>query len=101
MTMKHVGENITNRAVRLDGDTFQTCSFRSCTLEIGGSADFVLDSCTFTDCQWVFVEAAATTLAIMARLYAGMIPNGDTLIEQVVVSIRQGAGFGTPYKPVL
>lgn len=98
--MKHVDENITNRAVRLDGDTFHGCSFRSCTLEIGGSADSVLDTCTFTVCQWVFVEEAATTLAIMARLYAGMIPDGDTLVEHVVASIRQGAGFGTPYRPV-
>lgn len=98
--MKHVSENITNRAVRLDGDTFHTCSFQGCTLEIGGAADFVLDTCTFTNCQWVFVEAAATTVAVMARLYAGMIPDGDTLVEQVFASIRQGTGYGTPYKPV-
>ena len=98
--MKHVGENITSRAVRLDGEEFRNCSFQACTLEIGGTADMVLENCTFTDCQWVFVEAAATTLAIMARLYAGAIPDGDTLIEQVFASIRQGAGFGTPYKPV-
>ena len=98
--MKHVGEHITNRALRLDGDAFHSCSFQRCTLEIGGAADFVLDQCTFTDCQWVFVEAAATTLAIMARLYAGLIPDGALLVEQVVVSIRHGVGFGTPYKPV-
>lgn len=97
--MKHVDENITNRAVRLDGDEFRHCGFHTCTLEIGGTADFVLEDCTFTDCQWGFVEAAATTLAIMARLYAGQIPDGDSLIEQVFASIRQGAGFGTPYKP--
>ena len=98
--MKHVGENITNRAVRLDGEEFRNCSFQGCTLEIGGMADLVLDNCTFTDCQWVFTEAAARTLAIMARLYAGTVPDGATLIEQVFASIRQGAGFGTPYKPV-
>ena len=98
--MKHVSEHITNRALRLDGEEFRSCSFQSCTLEIGGAADFVLDGCTFTDCQWVFVEAAATTVAIMARLHAGMIPSGDTLVEQVFASIRQGSGFGTPYKPV-
>ena len=100
VNMKHVDEHITNRAVRLDGEEFRNCSFQTCTLEIGGTTNLVLENCTFTDCQWVFVEAAATTLAIMARLYAGMIPDGDTLIEQVVTSIRQGAGFGTPYKPV-
>jgi hypothetical protein len=98
--MKHVDEHIAHRAVRLDGEEFRNCGFHTCTLEIGGAADFVLEACTFTDCQWVFVDAAATTLAIMARLYAGMIPNGDALIEQVCASIRQGSGFGTPYKPV-
>lgn len=98
--MKHVGENITNRVVRLDGDEFRNCSFQTCTLEIGGASDIVIDGCTFTDCQWVFTEAAATTLAIMARLYAGAVPDGNTLVEQVFASIRQGAGFGTPYKPV-
>ncbi len=97
--MKHVSEHLSNRTVRLDGDEFHTCVFQTCTLEIGGAADFVLDNCTFLDCQWVFVDAAATTLAIMARLYAGVIPGGDTLIEQVFASIRQGAGYGTPYTP--
>ena len=97
--MKHVNEHITNRAVRVDGEAFHNCVFQNCTLEIGGVADVTLDGCTFTDCQWVFVEAAATTLAIMARLYAGAIPNGAALIEHVFASIRQGAGFGTPYKP--
>ena len=98
--MQHVDENITNRAVRIDGEEFRHCSFQTCTLEIGGTADLVLDNCTFTDCQWVFTGAAATTLAILARLYAGAIPDGDALIEQVFASIRQGAGFGTPFKPV-
>lgn len=98
--MKHVDENITNRAMRLDGEQFQHCSFHTCTLEIAGTTELVLEDCSFTDCQWVFVEAAATTIAIMARLHAGMIPDGNTLIEQVFASIRQGSGFGTPYRPV-
>ena len=97
--MKHVDEHFANRAVRLDGEEFRRCSFQTCTLEIGGTSELVIESCTFTDCQWVFVEAAATTLAIMARLYAGAIPQGDTLIEQVIASIRHGAGFGTPFTP--
>lgn len=98
--MKHVGEHIANRVVRLDGEEFHGCSFQTCTLEIGGATDILLAGCTFTDCRWVFADAAATTIAIMARLYAGMIPDGDTLVEQVVAPIRQGSGFGTPYKPV-
>jgi hypothetical protein len=98
--MKHTDEHIANRAVRLDAEEFHTCSFQTCTLEIGGTTDLVLDRCTFNDCQWVFVDAAATTLAIMAKLYAGMIPDGTTLVEQVCTSIREGAGFGTPYRPV-
>ncbi len=101
VSMKHVDENITNRAVRLDGAEFHHCSFQICTLEIAGTAELVLEDCTFTDCQWVFVEAAATTVSIMAKLYTGKIPDGNTLIEQVFTSIRQGAGFGTPYRPVL
>jgi hypothetical protein len=100
LSMKHVDENISNRALRLDGEEFHHCSFQTCTLEIAGTADLVLEKCTFTDCQWVFVEAAATTLAIMAKLHAGMILDGDRLIEQVFDSIRQGSGFGTPYRPV-
>ena len=95
--MKHLGENITNRAVRLDGEEFRNCSVQACTLEIGGMADLVFDNCTFTDCQWVFTEAAATTLAIMARLYGGTIPHGDTLIEHVFASIRQGCPGYQPH----
>ena len=88
--MKHVGEHIINRAVRLDGEEFRNCSFQTCTLEIGGTTNLVLENCTFTDCQWVFVEAAATTLAAIARLYAGMIPDRAALIEHVFAPIHQG-----------
>ncbi len=35
VSMKHVDEHITNRAVRLDGEEFRNCSFQTCTLEIG------------------------------------------------------------------
>ncbi len=51
VNMKHVDEHITNRAVRLDGEEFRNCSFQTSTLEIGGTADLVLENCTFTDCQ--------------------------------------------------
>ena len=98
--MKHADEHIANRVVRLDGEELRSCSFQTCTLEIGGSAGIVLDGCTFTDCRWALAGAAATTIAIVARLYAGMIPDGDTLVGHSVASIRQGSGFGTPYKPV-
>jgi hypothetical protein len=96
--MKHIDEHITNRAFRLDGEEFHNCVFQACTLEIGGAADVVLDRCTFTDCRWVFVEAAATTLAIMARLYAGLAKDGDALIEQLFGYIRAGSGFGQPFE---
>ena len=98
--MQHAREHVADLLVRLDEEELRSCSFQTCTLEIGGSAGIVLDGCTFTDCRWVFAGAAATTIAIMARLYAGMSPDGDTLVEQVVASIRQGSGFGTPYKAV-
>ncbi len=65
-----------------------------------GVAPTLLENCAFTDCLWVLVEAAATTLAAIARLYGGMIPDGAALIEQVFASTRQGSGFGTPYRPV-
>ena len=97
--MKHMNEHLANRTVRLDGDEYHNCTFQTCTVEIGGMANLVLKDCTFTDCQWVFTEAAATTLAIMAQLYGGAIPDGDALIEQVFASIRQGSGYGTPYRP--
>ncbi len=64
-----------------------------------GIAPTLLENCAFTDCLWVLVEAA-TTLAAMARLYRGMIPDGAALIEQVLASIRQGSWYGTPYRPV-
>jgi hypothetical protein len=96
--MKHTNENFTNRALRLDGEEFHNCSFQNCTLEIGGAAEIVLDTCTFTTCRWVFVEAAATTLAIISRLYAGLAKDGDALIEQLFGYIRAGSGFGQPFE---
>ncbi|MBA3945942.1 MAG: hypothetical protein H0X37_15420 [Herpetosiphonaceae bacterium] len=96
--MKHTDEHISNRAVRLDGEDFHNCVFEECTLEIGGAADCVLDECSFIDCKWAFVGAAATTLALMARLSAGLVPDGKALMEQLFADIRRGAGFGQPFK---
>ena len=97
--MQHVDEHVSNRAVRLDGDVFHNCVFQNCTLEIGGAAEVVLDACTIIDCQWVFVDAAATTLGTMSKLYAGMVRGGDDLVEQVFEYIRRGSGFGRPFSP--
>ncbi len=97
--MKHVDEHISNRAVRIDGGEFDNCVFQNCTLEIGGAAEFMIKGCTFIDCQWVFVEAAAITLRGMARIYAGMVKDGEALIEQTFEYIRRGSGFGRPFKP--
>ena len=96
--MKHVDTKFSDRAIRLDGDEFHNCVFQTCTLEIGGAADVALRGCDFIDCQWVFVAAAATTVAIMAKLYAGMVTEGPALIEQTFDAIRQGSGYGQPFK---
>ncbi len=95
--MQHVNEHLSNRAIRLDGEQFQNCVFQHCTLEIGGTADVVMDGCTILDCQWVFVDAAATTLSVMAKLYAGMVQDGDALMEQTFGYMRRGSGFGRPF----
>jgi hypothetical protein len=96
--MKYVDVHISNRAVRLDGEEFDNCVFQNCTLEIGGAADFTLNDCTLLNCQWVFVDGAAVTLGAMARIYAGMVKDGEALVEQTFEYIRRGSGFGRPFK---
>jgi hypothetical protein len=97
--VKYVDVHISNRAVRLDGEEFDNCVFQNCTLEIGGAAEFTLDGCTLINCQWVFVDAAAVTLGAMARIYTGMVKDGEALVEQTFEYIRRGSGFGRPFRP--
>jgi hypothetical protein len=76
--------------VRLDGNRFRNCTFQDCSLEFGGSDVVGMVGCTFTNCVWSFVGAAANTLSFLGAMYRGLGPDGGKLVERTFENIRSG-----------
>ena len=98
--MRYFYKTFADTTVRLDGNQFQNCTFRNCTIEFGGiAAGTALENCSFVECQWSFVDAAADTIRFMEHIYANFGPEGKEMIERTFESIRRGAEHGAPPKP--
>jgi hypothetical protein len=81
--------------IHLDGGTFKRVTFNRCRLVFSGILPVVLDSCHFDNCAWSLEGPAATTLKLMAAIYA--VPGGAPLIEATFENIRgnkKPAGLG-------
>lgn len=87
---QHTGNLYESTTIRLDGNAFENCTFDNCTLEFGGTDKVGITGCKFNGCQWVFVEAAATTIRFMSGLYTGFGPDGQKLVEDTFNNIRAG-----------
>ncbi len=83
------GEGFDGQRVRLDGKRFERCTFTNCVLEIGGAASFELAGNSFDGrCRWIAVDAASTTLGMLAALYRD--PGVRPLIDVTLRSIQDG-----------
>jgi hypothetical protein len=89
-----MNKNIKNKyrktTVKLDNNEFVECSFEECTLQYAGKGPVAMIGCTFTNVQWVFVDAAQHTLQFLQELYHGMGEGGQRLVESTFDNIRKG-----------
>ena len=75
-----------NQDVVLDFHEFDHCKFTNCTMRIYGYGVFSLNACQFSDGKFLFSGAAATTLAILTKMYHGGFRE---LVENALKNIRE------------
>ena len=54
--------------ILLDGNGYQTCCFRNCTLRYAGGESPQFVNCTFSSCNWVLGQLEVNDLKLMAIL---------------------------------
>lgn len=84
------GKRFVDRAVVVDGNHYQDCTFLRCKIIYTAADAVTFDGCTFNSCDWVFDDAAERTLVYLAALYEGLGDGGKPLIELIFDSIRSG-----------
>ncbi|HEX8200267.1 MAG TPA: hypothetical protein VF590_07255 [Isosphaeraceae bacterium] len=84
----HKAEIFENRAVVLDGEEFEDCTFRNCTLIYKGGEAPKLVNNYLEGCAWQFQEAAERTVNFLKGLYHGLGQEGRVLIEATFQNIR-------------
>lgn len=73
------------KKIVIDGGSFYTCQFKSCTLIYNGMMPVTMDGCSFDDCNWEFGGSALNTLVFMKALYKS---GAKDMIENAFRNIR-------------
>ena len=89
--MRFQKEKFKNEPILLDGNEYFGCSFIRCELKFGASGDVTLGGCSFEQCKWSFVDAAARTIQFMMGLYHGTGEGGRKLIDETFKNIQHGS----------
>jgi hypothetical protein len=80
------GRTFTGTDIRLDGNSYENCSFSTCRFLFDGADGFNLNRNSIaTDCTFVFGGAAGTTLNALRAIYS-MGPLGRSA---VIAAFRQ------------
>jgi len=69
--MKHENDSFIGSQVNLDGNEYQGCVFRNCTLVYSGGKPPSFINCSFDGIRLNFVGSAGDTLGFLAALYKG------------------------------
>mgnify|MGYP006279649551 CR=1 FL=1 len=85
------GQSFSSERVVLDGKHFVDCTFESCTLVYKGGRPPNFVRCDFAAPQFVFEEAAKSTVQLMSAIYNGI---DERIIEKTFDEIRKGFGDG-------
>jgi hypothetical protein len=62
-------QKFSKQTIILDGNSFEACEFKGCTLVYNGISEVKLLGSQLEDCQWSFDGPAARTLQFMQALY--------------------------------
>lgn len=57
--------------VSVDGNEYDRCTFRRCTLVYAGLGPVSMTNSKFDSCQWRFDGAAGRTIGVLRNLHAG------------------------------
>jgi len=78
-----------NETLNVDGNNYENCKFKGCTMIYSGGSDTHVNGCSFDDCKWQFDGAAANTMGFLRAFYHGMGEGGKQMVEATFTSIRQ------------
>lgn len=84
----HKTETFENRSIVLDGNDYEDCTFRNCTLIYQGGASPKLLNNYLENCTWQFQDAAERTVNFLKGLYHGLGQEGRVLVEATFRNIR-------------
>lgn len=74
----------TGQEILLDGSEFHFCTFTACTLVYRGGTLPVLSDNTFTNCRFLFGDAAERTLAMLEGFYhGGLRPVAESFVDRI------------------
>lgn len=84
------GKTFEQTRVPIDGVRFEDCTFKQTKLIFRAEGSVEFDRCTFDACEWVFEEAALSTLRFLSALYDGLDDKGHDLVGDVFEAVREG-----------
>ena len=69
--MKYQGETFINTTIELDGNEYDGCDFKNCTIIYRGGELPSLANCSFGSPNFIFEDSAQNTLVFLRLLYHG------------------------------
>jgi len=82
----HQGESFRNTVVRVDDETYESCTFDQCQVVFAGTGAFQASHCSFNDCVFSFDGPALQTL----RFMSAMDRLSSTVVEGMFDAVRRG-----------
>lgn len=89
MSSSFKGNNFDSGRVTLDGNIFEQCHFRNCTLEFGGTGPVAMNGCEFENVKWSFVGPAGATLNFLAAMANDLGEGGRQIVEHTFMQIMK------------
>jgi len=74
--------------VDIDGNAYQRCTFKRCTIRYHGSGPTHFDGCTFVECSLALAGLAAATTDLLRTLHQDHGKGGRRVVESVLDDIR-------------
>jgi len=84
-----------DQTITLDGEEYETCTFKGCRLVFAGGPVPMFYDCVFSECGWSLAGAAKKPIGFLASLWTS---GNRALVEQIFSSIRSLKDF--PDRPI-
>jgi hypothetical protein len=88
-------KEFTDQTITLDGEEYETCTFKGCRLVFAGGSVPMFYDCVFSECDWDLIGPARNTIGFLVALWT----SGNRIyVEQIFSTIRSLKDF--PDRPI-